>query len=156
MLSNELKNPHIINKASKGAERCSSGFKALQHCEYFTVTCLPMYFSHPLQNRVPRVQVLLPLPVKTVQSYSIEPFFVFFIWHLTSFYRILIRRMCVGFIFAANCFQSFQLLHFDFTFYIDYDVNCNYLVFHQNFSVIWKVVKLPYLIVYCLSYSEDG
>ena len=50
MLSNELKNPHIINKASKGAERCSSGFKALQHCEYFTVTCLPMYFSHPLQN----------------------------------------------------------------------------------------------------------
>ncbi len=55
---------HIIRKASKSARTCFSFLRTSQHGGYLAATFPPMLFLQPLQNRVPRVQVLLPLPVK--------------------------------------------------------------------------------------------
>ncbi len=54
------------------------------------VICLPMSFPHPLQNRVPRVQVLLPLPKKPGIMRVPGFFFLLSISFLGAFYHFSI------------------------------------------------------------------
>ena len=53
---------HIINKASKNYGSFFQNSHLAQPRGKLAVICLLMSFPHPLQNRVPRVRILLPLP----------------------------------------------------------------------------------------------
>ncbi|MEY8312481.1 hypothetical protein AALA61_10920 [Oscillospiraceae bacterium 42-9] len=52
----------IINKSSKSFDAYRLETQTAQPCGKLAVIYLPMPFPHPLQNRVPRVRILLPLP----------------------------------------------------------------------------------------------
>ena len=53
---------NIINKASKIRGACVVEIQTAQLRGKLVVICPLMPFPHPLQNRVPRVRILLPLP----------------------------------------------------------------------------------------------
>ena len=52
---------------------CGFFVRTRQHCLF---PVLAVVFPHPLQNRVPRVQVLLPLPKKSGIASAVPDFFV--------------------------------------------------------------------------------
>ena len=52
----------IINKSSKFPGPCVAETQTAQPCGNLAGICRLMFFPHPLQNRVPRVRILLPLP----------------------------------------------------------------------------------------------
>ena len=53
---------NIINKSSKLFGAWVLETQTAQPCGKLAVVCPLMSFPHPLQNRVPRVRILLPLP----------------------------------------------------------------------------------------------
>ena len=57
-----LRNSNIINKSSKSFDAYRLETQTAQPCGKLAGICLPTPFPHPLQNRVPRVRILLPLP----------------------------------------------------------------------------------------------
>ena len=56
------KNLDIINKSSKSSDAYRLETQTAQPRGKLAGICLPTPFPHPLQNRVPRVRILLPLP----------------------------------------------------------------------------------------------
>ena len=67
---------HSINKASKTIGPCFPNPWIVQQRGYLVVALSLMIFSHPLQNRVPRVRSLLPLPKQQVSLLRCLLFFV--------------------------------------------------------------------------------
>ena len=57
-----LRISEIINKSSKIFRTCVLERQMAQPCGKPADICPLMLFPHPLQNRVPRVRILLPLP----------------------------------------------------------------------------------------------
>ena len=54
----------VINKSSKLLEICVLETQTAQRRGKLAAIFPLMLFPHPLQNRVPRVRILLPLPIK--------------------------------------------------------------------------------------------
>ena len=71
-----LRNSNIINKSSKFFWVCVSETHTAQLCGKLAGICLPTPFPHPLQNRVPRVRILLPLPKTCLTASLIGPEFL--------------------------------------------------------------------------------
>ena len=55
---------------------CGRQIETPQRCGKSGERCSPMFFSQSLQNRVPRVQVLLPLPLKNRVSLRVCAIFL--------------------------------------------------------------------------------
>ena len=70
---NEAGKGNIINKASNGTR--SNGETSIKGLKK-PIPMRACALQHPLQNRVPRVQVLLPLPSKNGLNMRFKPFFL--------------------------------------------------------------------------------
>ena len=100
---------NIIKRASDGTrssfETRTKGLKSPVFMRVFGL-------QHPLQNRVPRVRVLLPLPLKNGLNTGFELFFFFCSSPSHGLiHRILEFQFISFFVSAAFCLYCFRLLH---------------------------------------------
>ena len=89
----------IINKSSKLFGAWVLETQMAQPCGKLTAICLLMLFPHPLQNRVPRVRILLPLPKKPGTSRSFGLFFFLSISQNRLVYHLSIRHVSLHAVF---------------------------------------------------------
>ena len=67
---------YIINKASNFDKICFADFIMALKCNFFAVVFSSMSLNYLLQNRVPRVQILLPLPKDQTPVFLCLVFFI--------------------------------------------------------------------------------
>ena len=91
----------IINKSSKIFRTCVLERQTAQPCGKLAGICLPTPFPHPLQNRVPRVRILLPLPKKPGIMRVPGFFFFLSISSLGAFYQFSITPLASHVVVSA-------------------------------------------------------